>query len=145
MRALGWALIALAAFMLVGYLRADVAGPEAIVALLLTVVLPAAGGAWLASGRLGPRGRLAARREALRRQTLEAELLRLAGRRAGRLALVETVGELAITPEEAKEALDALAVRGLADFEVTDSGVVVYVFHDVQHLGEKHDAKGLLE
>jgi hypothetical protein len=145
MRSIGWILIALAAFMFVGYLRADVAGPEAIFALLITVVLPAAGGLAMVTGRVRRSGRIGARREELRRQTLEAELLRLAGRHDGRLTIVEAVGELAIAPEDAKEALDALALRGLADFEVTDSGVIVYVFHDVQHLGDKPRSKGLLE
>jgi hypothetical protein len=144
MRLLGWILVVLATFMFVGYLGADVAGPRAVIALIITVLLPAAGGIAILTGRVRS-GRLGGRREELRRHTLEAELLRLAGRHAGRLTIVEVVGELAVPPEEAKEALDALTVRGLADFEVTDSGVIVYVFHDVQHLGEKHDAKGLLE
>jgi len=144
MRLLGWILVVLATFMFVGYLGADVAGPQAVIALIITVLLPAAGGIAILTGRVRS-GRLGGRREELRRHTLEAELLRLAGRHAGRLTIVEVVGELAVPAEEAKEALDALTVRGLADFEVTDSGVIVYVFHDVQHLGDKHDAKGLLE
>ncbi|HEX6133163.1 MAG TPA: hypothetical protein VFZ24_04230 [Longimicrobiales bacterium] len=145
MRVIGWILIAIAAFMFVGYLGSDVSGPEAILALLLTVALPAAGGLALVTGRIGPRGRIGASREELRQQTLEAELLRLAGRHGGKLTIVEAVGELAIAPEDAKQALDALAVRGIADFEVTDSGIVVYVFHDIQHLGDKSESRGLLE
>jgi hypothetical protein len=146
MRSIGGALLlALAAFMFVGYMRADVGGPAALFALLITVVLPAAGGLALLTGarRGGPK--LAARREQLRRDTLQAELLRLAAARHGRLTIVEAVTELAITPEEAKDNLDALALRDLADFEVTDSGIVVYVFHDVQRLDDKHHSKGLLE
>ncbi|HEX2167573.1 MAG TPA: hypothetical protein VHG09_10120 [Longimicrobiales bacterium] len=143
-RIVGWVLIALAAFMFIGYLGADVAGATAVFALLITVVLPAAGGIALVTGRV--RGRkVGARREELRQQTVEAELLRLAGRHGGKLTIVEAVGDLAITPEEAKQALDALSVRGLADFEVTDSGIVVYVFHDVQNLGDKPHSRGLLE
>ena len=143
-RIVGWLLIALSALMFIGYLGADVGGPAAIFALLITVLLPAAGGLALVTGRM--RGRaVGARRDELRRQTLEAELLRLAGRRGGKLTIVEAVGELAITPEDAKQALDALAVRGLADFEVTDSGIVVYVFHDVQNIGDKGGSRGLLE
>lgn len=143
-RVAGWLLIALAAFMFIGYLGADVSGPASVFALLITVLLPAAGGVALVTGRM--RGRtIGARREELRQQTLEAELLRLAGRHGGKLTIVEAVGELAITPEEAKQALDALSVRGLADFEVTDSGIVVYVFHDVRNLGDKSGSRGLLE
>jgi len=145
MKALGWALVALAMFMFVGFLGADVSGAQAIPALIIAVLLPGAAGVALITGRVGARGRIGARREALRRQTLEAELLRLARRHAGRLTVVEVVSELAVADDEAKEALDALAVRGLADFEVTDSGVVVYVFHDVKHIDDKHDSRGLLE
>jgi hypothetical protein len=145
-RVIGAFLVALAAFMLIGYLNADVGGPAALFAALLTIVLPAAGGLALLTGRWGWHGgRTGARREELRRETLQAEMLRLAGRHGGRLTIVEVVGALAISPEEAKESLDALAVRGLADFEVTDSGVVVYVFRDVQHLDEKGSSRGLLE
>ena len=143
-RIAGWALIALAVFMFIGYLGADVSGASALFALLITVALPAAGGLALVTGRVGGR-RVGARREELRQQTIEAELLRLASRHGGKLTIVEAVGELAITPEEAKQSLDALSVRGLADFEVTDSGVVVYVFHDVQNLGDKSSSRGLLE
>jgi hypothetical protein len=143
-RIAGWLLIALAAFMFIGYLGADVSGGNAIAALVITVLLPAAGGVALVTGRV--RGRaLGARRDELRQQTLEAELLRIAGARGGRLTIVEAVTELAVTPDEAKQSLDALAVRGLADFHVTDSGVVVYVFHDIEQLGDKTDARGLLE
>ncbi|CAN5769665.1 hypothetical protein BH23GEM10_BH23GEM10_02890 [soil metagenome] len=145
MRIAGWALIALAAFMFVGFLGADVGGAAAIAALLITVVLPAGAGVALVSGRLRGVGSGSSRTAELRQQTLEAELLRLAGRHDGKLTIVEAVGELAISPEDAKQALDALAVRGLADFEVTDSGVVVYVFHDVQRLGDKPHSRGLLE
>jgi hypothetical protein len=142
---IGWLLIALAGFMFVGYLGADVGGAEALVALLITVVLPAAGGAALVSGRIRRGGAGGARKLELRQQTLEAELLRIARAHGGKLTIVEAVSELAVTPEEAKLSLDALAVRGLADFEVTDSGIVVYVFHDLQHLGDKSKSKGLLE
>lgn len=140
----GWLLIALAGFMFIGYLGADVGGAAAVFALLITVALPAAGGAALLSGRLRVGGGGARRRE-LRQQTLEAELLRIARAHDGKLTIVEAVSDLAVTPEDAKQALDALAVRGLADFEVTDSGIVVYVFHDLQHLGDKSESKGLLE
>ena len=141
---IGWLLIALAGFMFIGYLGADVGGAAAVFALLITVAVPAAAGVALLSGRLRLGGG-GARKLELRQQTLEAELLRIARTHGGKLTIVEAVSELAVTPEEAKQSLDTLAVRGLADFEVTDSGVVVYVFHDLQHLGDKSKSKGLLE
>ena len=32
-----------------------------------------------------------------------------------------------------------------ADIEITDSGLIVYAFRDVKHLGEKPHAKGVLD
>ena len=58
---------------------------------------------------------------------------------------MEVVGELALTPEAAKEALDAFHARELAEIEITDSGVLVYAFHDIQRLREKAYSKGLLD
>jgi len=144
-RIVGWLLLALAAFMFVGFLGSGASGAAAIAALLIVVVLPAAAGVALVRGARPGAGRLTKRQEELRRDTLQSELLRLAMQHGGKLTIVEAVAALALTPEEAKETLDALAVRGLADFEVTNSGVVVYVFHDVQKLGEKNQSRGLLE
>jgi hypothetical protein len=143
----GIALLLLALFMFFGFLRADVdaSGAAQLFAVLIAVGLPAAGGSALIYSHVRSKGRLAGRKAGLRQQTLEAEVLRLAVQHQGKLTVVETVSALAVTPEEAKEALDALARRGLADFEVTESGVIVYAFHDVQRLSEKSRAKGILE
>ncbi len=137
----------LSLFMLVGFLRADASlgAPATIAALLITVALPAAGSILLASGHLRGRGRLTRRREELRRQTIESEILRLAGQRGGRLTAVEVASDMAISPEAAKEALDSLALRELAELEITDSGMLVYAFHDVRHLGQKSHARGILD
>jgi hypothetical protein len=143
----GALLVLLALFMLVGFLgsSAAIGAPATIAALLLTVALPAAAGMTLASSHFRSRGRLARRREELRRQTIESEILRLAGQHGGRLTAVEVATDMAISPEAAKDALDALALREVADLEITDSGVVVYAFHDVRHLQEKPHAKGVLD
>ena len=140
-------LILLSLFMLIGFLRSDasIGAPATIAALLLTVALPAAAGLALVSGHFRGRGRLTRRREELRRQTIESEILRLAGQRGGRLTAVEVASDMAISPEAAKDALDALALREQAELEVTDSGVLVYAFHDVRHLHEKPHAKGVLD
>src|SRR5688500_4484441 len=133
--------------MILGLVRsgADIGAPATIAALLVTIVLPAAGGIALLSAAFGRGARLAARREVLRQQTYESEILRLAAQRQGRLTAVELVTEFAITPEKANELLESLMVRQLADVEVTDSGVVVYVFHDVKNLADKPRARGILD
>lgn len=143
----GVGLLLLSLFMLLGFLNSDAAlgAPATLAALLVTVALPAAGGAWLLSGHLGRGRRLAASREHLRVQTMEAEVLRLAREHAGRLTVVEVASDLAVTPETAKQVLDSLVTRQVADLEVTDSGVLVYSFYDVRHLSEKPGARGILD
>ncbi len=58
---------------------------------------------------------------------------------------MEVAGELAVSPAAAEEALHALALRKVADLQVTESGVLVYVFHDVAHASEKDQARSLLD
>ena len=53
--------------------------------------------------------------------------------------------ELAVPTTTAEELLNGLMTRELADIEVTDSGLLVYAFHDVRHLFGKETARGLLE
>jgi hypothetical protein len=143
----GAGLLVVALFMGLGFLRAEVplAAPATLAALLLTVALPAAGGAFLLTASARERSRLSGRRALLREQTLEAELLRLATLHAGRITVVEAVAELGVTPEEATRALDRMATRGAADVEITDSGLLVYSFWDVRHLAEKSTARGVLD
>ncbi len=145
-RAGGVALLLLSLFMLLGFFRSDalLTAPATIAALLITVALPATGGVLLISNRFGRGKRLALRREELRQQTFESEILRLAAQRQGRLTAVEVMTEFAIPLDQANALLESLMVRQLADVEVTDSGVVVYAFHDIQHVGDKPRAKGIL-
>jgi len=140
-------LMLLSLFMLVGFIRSDASltAPATIAALLITVVLPAAGGVALIAGQMRGRGRLARRKDELKRQTVESEILRLAERHSGRLTAVEVASDMAISPEAAKDALDSLAEREVADIEITNSGLIVYAFRDVRHLGEKAHAKGVLD
>jgi len=138
------ALLVLAGVMLWGALRsnATLASPAKIAAVLITVVAPAVGGIVLLRGRDLARSR---RIDQLRQQTIEAEILRLAVQERGRLTAVEVSTGLGITPEAAKETLDAMVARDVADIAVSDRGVVVYTFHDAKYLDGKGDAKGVLD
>ena len=142
----GVALLAVAAFMLIGFFRTDASltSPTAIVALLITVALPAVGGLALLRGTMTFGGR-SGRNEELRQRTIEAEILRLAMQHGGRLTVVEVAAALALPSESAKQVLDSLAEREIADLEITDAGVIVYSFHDAKNVGGKHSARGLLE
>lgn len=143
----GGLLILLALFMLAGFLNADVArsAGTTLLAFMITVALPAGAGIALLRKGSGGQKRLAERREVLRQQTLTSELVRLAGKRGGKLTAVEVVSEFAVTPDEAERAFQDLVVRGLAEPEVTDSGLLVYAFHDVKRLDDKSQSKGILE
>ena len=121
--------------MLLGFARssAGLASPTAILALLLTVVLPAVSGIALLRGSLG--GNSTARMAQLRRQTIDAEVLRLAMQHRGRLTAVEVASALALDGVEAKTALDDLVNRQVADLEVSDEGVLIYCFHEARYFG----------
>jgi hypothetical protein len=142
-----FALGALSLFMLTGYLRSDIDGsaPAAMAAFALVVLLPGVGALLLARSHFAEHGREGARKEELRLQTIESEVLKLAVARGGKLAAVEVATQLALSPEQATEALDRLALRGQAEYEVTDAGVIVYAFRDILHLGGKASAKGVLD
>ena len=140
----GIALLVLAALMFLGFIRsgASLAAPATIVAVLLTAIAPAVGGVALLRGGGTARTR---RLDQLRQQTIDAEILRLAVSERGKLTAVEVATALALTPETAKEALDALVARDVADIAVTERGVIVYTFHDAKHIGGKGEAKGVLD
>jgi hypothetical protein len=143
----GGGLLAVAAFMLLGFMTSSASFGTAatIAAFLVSVVLPGVtGGALIRSHFTGGRS-LTARQEALRLETIESELIRLAGRHGGRLTIVEAAGELGVPAAEAKSVLDELMAREIADIEVTESGVLVYAFHDVEYLEDKSSARPLLD
>lgn len=146
-RVFGTFLIVIALFMTVGFLKAkpDVGTVALAVTFFIAVVVPGAAGGYLWWTTFAEREALARRREDLRRQTLEAELLRLAERRGGKLMVVEAAGELAFGAAVIEETLNAMADRGLAEVEISESGVLVYAFYDVRHLGEKEGARGVLD
>ncbi len=140
-------LAAMALFMTIGFLAGDqdLTAPATLAAVLMVVVLPAIGSAVLVRSHLASGRNDNERTTRMRHQTIESELLKLAAEKGGRLTAVELAMHLAITPESATEALDRLALRGQAEYEVTDAGVIVYSFHDIIHLGGKHSAKGVLD
>lgn len=143
----GIALLLFAAFMLLGFFRssATLASVATVIALLAVVGLPGGIGVWLLTRHFGAGARAIERRDQLRRQTLEAEVLRLAAAHSGRLTIVDVVGEMAVTTDDAKAALDALVQSEIADLAVTDSGTIVYTFRDVERAGEKLRARNILE
>ena len=140
----GAALLLIAALMLLGFARssASLGSPTALFALILTVALPAAGGIALLRGSLG--GHSKARMVQLRQQTIDAEILRLAMQHQGRLTAVEVASALALDGADAKSALDDLVNRQVADLEVSDEGVLIYIFHDARYFdGDRAEKRRL--
>ncbi len=149
-RIVGIALLLLALFFLFGSLRVRPGGGLVmLITFLITVVAPAAGGIYLlwstSLRRAEEDATLQRRKDQLRRQTLDAELLKLAKRLGGKLTVVEAVSELAIDAVTIDEALQRMVATGMAEVEISESGVLVYAFYDIQHLGEKDTAKGVLD
>lgn len=146
-RIFGTLLLAISLLMLFGFLssKPDVSAAALVLTIFVAIVVPAAAGAYLWWSTFAEGAALTARKDHLRRQTLEAELLRLAQRRGGKLTVVEAVAELAFDAGTVEEVLNDMAARGLADVEVSESGVLVYAFYDVRHLDEKAAAKGVLD
>lgn len=139
----GGGLILVALFMVLGFSLSGLSGPLAvdIIALLVSVGIPGVTGGWLVASHFRDGGEAT---PALTGDAMEASILKLAARNGGRLAAVEVAGELGVSAVAAKEMLDSLMARELADVAVTESGVLVYAFHDVEHLDEKWQARPLL-
>jgi hypothetical protein len=80
----------------------------------------------------------------LREQTIDAEILRLAIERQGRLTLLEITSGLGLTDADVKHSLEQMVRREKADLDVTEDGVIVYTFHDAKHLDGTRDSKRFL-
>lgn len=144
----GIALLLVGGFMTIGFLAGGAAEQSAAVRLfawLVSGALPGGIGASLVWRHHRATPRLSSGRAELRRLTQQSEVLKLAERKGGRLTVVEVVAETALPAEAAEEMLGEYVRQGLAEPEVTDKGLMVYVFPDVQQLGDKGRSRGILD
>lgn len=143
--AVGLALLSL--FMLAGYLNTDTAASAGarLLALGITVILPAVGALLLARSHFAEKSRLTGRRAELRRHATESELLRLAQGRGGKLLAVEGAMALHLSEDAVRETLDAMVAGSRAELEVTDEGNLVYTFPALLQLRDKSTARGILD
>ena len=143
----GSLLVALSLFMLLGFAASESGETAAVelVTFVVVVLLPMAGGAALLYSSHKEKRRRLAGTEAARRRSASAEILRLAGERGGKLMMVEVVEALEMDVESAGEALEELVAQGVAEVELTESGATVYAFHEIRHLKEKAEARGVLD
>lgn len=144
---IGVALIILSMFMLLGFFNADLKQGVSVMllSLLVAVVLPAAGGLYLIRSYYRERKRIESNRKDIRNETLEAEILKLAGKKDGKLTVVEVMSDLGLSRDTAEELLNAMASNSLAEIELTESGVIVYSFYEVKSLKDKQGARGVLD
>jgi hypothetical protein len=145
----GIALLFLAAFMFIGAMAGGgdkISTGMRVFVFAITVLLPGSVGVNLIRQHL--RRSLpsnAGGADALRRQTWESEILKLAERKGGKLTVVEVVADTIIGAQDAEETLGVLVGRGMAEPEVTEGGLIVYRFPDVQQLKDKGSSRGILE
>ena len=148
MKVLGGALlIGVALFMAIGFAVSDATRSlgTTIAALLIAVGVPAGAGVALIHSHYRNRRLLTADRAELRLQTWESELVKLAAERGGKLTVVEVVAATGLRAPQVEEAFRSLTQQGVADIDVTDSGMLVYRFPDVQLLEEKGGSKPILD
>ena len=68
-------------------------------------------------------------------------LLRLARAKGGRLTVLEAAADGRMTVEQAEEILRELVARGYAELRVSESGMMVYSFLEIERDGEKQGAR----
>lgn len=143
----GILLVGVAVFMALGFALSD--APRSLgvtlATLLIAVGIPAGAGIALIRSHYREHQSLTADRAELRLQTWESELVKLATAHGGKLTVVEAVAATGLRAPQVEEALRSLHEQGVAEIDVTESGMLVYRFRDIQLRGEKGDSKPILD
>ena len=129
----GAALLFLSLFMLLGFFNASKEMPFLASALtfLILVIFPGVAGTLLIYSRYKAKGASKRQLERLRQQTQQAEILRVAEKRGGAVTIAAVVADTAMDADTVKETLMALVTQGFANFDLTESGDIVYSFYDM--------------
>lgn len=144
-----WLLIGFGLFMLLGFVsgggsRGLVAN---IVAFLLLVMAPIAGGITLIRGQKKEKVHAAQETRKLLQSAREKEILRLAEQKKGLLTVSQIVKESSMNASEAEDALHELIVKRLVDMRTNPDGQVVYEFiefTDAQEFEQRKLESGLI-
>ncbi|MBK35498.1 MAG: hypothetical protein CME26_08210 [Gemmatimonadetes bacterium] len=72
-------------------------------------------------------------------------LLRLARDRGGSLSVIEAATDLRLTVDKTETMLRDLSARGYAEVRVSESGLLVYRFHEIDRADEKPHARSVDE
>lgn len=144
----GISLLGFAGFMILGFTKADLSDQSMLIKAMtfgIGVGLPATAGVALVQSHQHNRKLLGTRMANARLITLRSEILKLAQVNQGKLTEIEIVSELGIEADVANDVLTSLCQQDLAEIEMTDSGLIVYAFPDIQQLPNKHTSRGLLD
>ena len=97
----------------------------------------------LASGQLGFWGGHLIHKSANRKRDAKDQnrLLRLARGRGGNLTVLEAAADLRLTVDKTEDMLRELAARGHVEVRVSESGLLVYHFAEIELESEKYGAK----
>ena len=68
-------------------------------------------------------------------------ILRMARQKGGNLTVLEVATDLRLTVEKSEEILRELAISGHVEMRISDSGMVVYHFPEIERWDEKHWAR----
>ncbi len=79
------------------------------------------------------------------REYIEQDILKLAAEKHGKITPAEVVLSAKIGIDEAKKMLDSFCEQGLAQLNLTEKGVMVYVFDGFLSEEEKNTVKSPLE
>jgi len=129
----GSVLLFLSLFMLLGFFNASSDMPFLARALtfLILVIFPGIAGSLLLFRHFQAKGASQRSVDRLRRLTQQAEVLRVAEKRGGAVTIAAVVADTAMDADTVKDTLMALVTQGFADFDMTDSGEIVYSFYDM--------------
>lgn len=135
----------IALFMLVGYFKSQLSGMPAMLALLLSVGLPSVCCIWLLQSHFRNAQKAVNQREQLRRESIQAEIIRLAALQGGKFSIPEIVAKTAISNERIKEAAEALHLQDMLEVQIAPSGALVYALRNHTSSNDKHLAQGALD
>lgn len=133
-------------FMLLGFLSNTQKGSlaEELVSLILFVGVPLLNGVFLLRKYYRDQKKALEEKERALKARKAAEIIRLAQRKRGRLTVTEVVAETSLDMAEAEKILQEMVTRGYIGLKITDSGLLVYEFHEMTR-EDKDAAKGILE
>ena len=117
----------------------------AIVGLILAAVVPAIGGFSFLFSYITQRQAENYRRERIQEQNLNADIIRLADRKGGKLTIFEVMAEFNLNAETAEHALNGLIMRRLAQRKMNDAGAYVYLVNNVRRLQPRRSPSTFLQ